>query len=816
MDTILGDLRIAVRQLAKSPGFALIAIVTLALGIGANTALFSLINSVLLRDPGYANPEQWADVYSKIGDFRFATSSNADYLDLGGQNRVFSGVLSYKLGSIGITRGNDETRSAWFETVSGNYFVVLGVRPHLGRLFDPAADDVVGGPSNAVLSYAYWKQDFGADPKIIGETLRLNGQPFTVIGVAAPNFRGMIRGLVSAVWTTSASFDRLFAGSNFRTDRNNRSSFLRARLKPGVTVEQAQANLTPIARHLAEVYPTSDRGLEFTVVSTNSVTFNPGVDGKITGAALALMVIPALVLLIACANLATLLLIRAVGRRREIAVRMALGAGRARVTRQLITESVLLAGLGGMAGLLLAGWFAKAVGTFRPPIPVPVDLDITLDGRVLGFTLVISVVTGILFGAAPAVRAGRLDLTADLREGARGATGRSRLRSVLVAGQLAVSVVLLVGAGLLLRSLSGAARVDLGFRPESSVTIQLDPSQRGYDREKIRQFFVAVRERARGLPGVEHVSYTSRLPLNLNFSTNEFVVEGRDLSPGQRPFNLQIATVGPDYFSTIGATIVAGRDVSDRDGADQPLALVINEPAAALLWPGQSAVGKRIAVHGSDGPGAWREVVGVVKSMKVVTVGESPTPEVFFPLYQRLESYATLVARVRGDPAVLIPAFRNLIREIDPAMPILATGTLDDVVSVALFPVRFGAMVLVTLGGVGLLIASIGLYGIIAHGVAQRTRELGVRMALGAQVRDVVGLVVRGGMRLVVVGLLAGIGLALLGGRLLGSWLYGISPYDPVALLAGPLVLVSVALVACWIPARRATRVNPTDALRGD
>ncbi|MEO8449619.1 MAG: ABC transporter permease, partial [Gemmatimonadota bacterium] len=375
MDTVISDLKIAIRQLAKSPGFALIAIATLALGIGANSALFSLVNSVLLRDPGYANPEQLVDVYSATSDFRYATSSNPDYLDLREQNTVFSGVLSYKLGSVGITRGEGETRSVWTETVSGTYFDVLGVRPRAGRLFNPAEDDVVGGPSSVVLSSAFWKNEYNEDPKIVGETLRLNGQPFTVIGVAAPNFRGMIRGLVPAVWTTSASFDRLYASSNFRTDRNNRSSFLRARLKPGVTVPQAQANADAIAKRLVELYPTTDQGLQLTIVPTSAVTFNPQVDGKVTGAAWGLMAIPALVLVIACANLATLLLIRAVGRRREIAVRMALGAGRARVTRQLITESVLLAVLGGAAGLLLAGWFVRAIGAFQPPISIPVTLD---------------------------------------------------------------------------------------------------------------------------------------------------------------------------------------------------------------------------------------------------------------------------------------------------------------------------------------------------------------------------------------------------------------------------------------------------------
>jgi predicted permease len=811
---VLNDLRYAFRQLLKTPGFSVVALATLALGIGVNSALFNVVNSVLFRPPGYSDPATLVDVYETSPGFRYATTSYPNYLDVRDQNRSFSGVALYQLQSLGFSRG-EGTKSVWAEVVSGNYFDVLGVPSWLGRTFDARQDDVVGAPPVVVVSHPFWERELGADPGAVGAAVRLNGAPFQVIGVAPPEFRGMIRGLVAQVWIPAASSARVFPGTSFLVERSNHNSFMRARLKPGVTVAQAAADLATIARRLGETYPASNAGRELIAVPTSSVTLNPSIDGQVTGASLGLLAVPAMVLLIACANLATLFLTRTTARRRELAVRSALGAGRGRVVRELMAESLLLAGAGGLLGLVVCLWLSGLLVSFQPPIPIPLTLDVQVDWRVVTFTAVVTIATGVLFGLAPALRASRTDLTHDLREGARGSASRSRLRAVLVAAQLAVSVVLLVGSGLLIRGLGGAARIELGFDPLGAATLLFDPGQQGYDDAKALQLVETLLGRVRSLPGVVAASYTSRPPLNLNVSSNEIVAEGNDPGPGKYP-EIQRATVGPDYLAAIGGRLAAGREFTDRDRADQPPVVMVNEAATKLLWPQGSALGKRLATHSSRGAGPWREVVGIVADIKVVTIGERPTPQIFYPLYQQFESQVNLIARTTGDPAATGAALRQALRELDPALPIIASGVLVDQVSTALFPVRFAAILLVVLGLAGLVIAAIGLYGMIAQGVAARTRELGIRLALGAEPAVIRGLVLRDGLRLTAFGLGIGVVLAALTSRVLEAWLYGVSALDPLAFSVAPAVLLMVAAVASLVPARRATRVDPVEALRAE
>ena len=807
----MNDIRYALRQLLASPAFSLVALLTLALGIGVNGALFSIVNSILFRPPGYADPATLVDVYETSPSFRYSTTSYPNYRDVRDQNEVFSGVALYQLQTLGFSRG-DVTKSVWAEVVSGNYFEVLRVPIAIGRAFDPKEHDVPGAPAVAVFSHGFWTREFGADPRVIGTTVRLNGTPFQVLGIAPKEFRGMVRGLIAEVFIPAAATRHVYPGSTFLDVRGNHNSFMRARLKPGVTAEQAGSNLSTLADRLAKIYPESNGGRTFLVVPTSKVTLNPSVDGAVAGVSLGLLAVPGLVLLIACANLATLFLTRAAGRRREIAVRMALGANRGQVIRQLLAESLVLSVAGGLVGLLVCAWLASVLVRFQPPIGVPVSLDVVIDWRVLLFTGVMSIGTGVVFGLAPALRASRPDLQSDLREGSRGSAARSGLRSGLVAIQLAVSVVLLVGSALLLRGLRGAAAVDLGFAPAGAALLMFDPRQQGLGEPESEALVERVVERVRLLPGVTVVSATTRPPLNLNVNTNEIVAEGNQPADGRYP-EIQRANVGSDYFKAIGAVMAAGRDFSDRDRADQPDVVVVNEAAAEVLWPGQDPLGRRISTRGST---AWRTVVGVVKNIKVVTVGEEPTPQVFFPLAQLFDTPIVVIARTTGNPTALAVTLRNSLKELDASIPVMSTGILADQVGTALFPVRLAAMLLTVLGLAGLAIAAIGLYGIIAQGVVARTRELGIRIALGAEPAAVSGMVLRDGLKLASLGLAIGLGISALASRVLGAWLYGVSPYDPVAFTVGPAVLLLVAAAACLIPARRATRVDPVTALRAE
>jgi predicted permease len=811
---MLNDIRFAVRQLLKAPAFSVVAVVTLGLGIGINSALFTVVNSILFRPPGYHDPATLVDVYETSPNFRYGTTSYPNYVDLRDQNTVFSGVALYRLLSFGFARG-EVTQSVWAEVVSGNYFEVLAVPAAIGRTFDPAADDVAGAAPTVVLSHPFWVKEFGADPRVIGTSVRLNGVPFQIVGVASPAFRGMVRGLIANLWVTAGASSLTFPGSTFLTDRANHGSFVRARLKPGVGFERAVGEVDAIGKRLATVHPVSNAGRDFVAVATGAVTVNPGVDGMVAGASLGVLAIPAMVLLIACANLATLFLTRAAGRKREIAVRTALGAARGQVVRQLLAESLLLSAAGGALGLLICVWLSELLVRFQPPIPLPISLDIQIDWRVIAFTAGTAIVTGVLFGLAPALRASRPDLISDLREGTRGSSARSRLRSGLVAVQLAVSVVLLVGSALLIRSLAGAGRVDLGFKAAGAATLTFDPSQQGYDGARTLALVEQLIAKVRLLPSVMEVSATTRPPLNLNVSTNEIVVEGAEPVNGRYP-EIQRSAVGPAYFATIGAAMAAGREFSAQDRPGQPPVVIVNEAAAAALWPGHSPIGKRVATRGSQGPGTWREVVGVVKNIKVVTIGEPATPQIFFPLYSSFDAGVTLVARTRGDPAAAVPALRQALRELDAGMPVMGSGPLLDLVATALFPIRFTAILLVVLGLGGLAIASIGLYGMIAQAVAARTRELGIRLALGAEPGAIQRAILADGLRLTAVGLAIGLVVAALASRVLSSWLYGVTSHDLVAFSAAPLVLLLVAVISCLVPARRATRVDPVEALRAE
>lgn len=809
---MISDLRHAWRALRQAPLFTAIAVLTLGLGIGANSAIFTVVNAVFFRPVPVAEPERLVDVYTRENQNRFSTSSYPDYLDLRDRAASFDGVLHYRLNSM-MLAVDDARVVLWTEIVSGNYFEVLGVRPALGRFFVPAEEDVRGAPLTVVLSHPFWQRQFAGDPAIVGRPIRLNGHLFTVVGVAPAGFGGMVRGLVPSVWVTVASTERTNGHAGVIEGRGNRGGWNKARLRPGVTVEAAQAEVATIGRDLAATWPASNAGREFTAVSSAGITIHPSVDGMLTAGAAILLAVPGLVLLIACANLATLLLARAAGRRREIAVRLAVGATRGQLVRQLMTEQMLLALLGGMTGLFLSAWLSRLVTTVRVPIPVPLSLDLATDGRVVIFTLVVTVLTGVAVGLIPALRGSQADLVPDLREGADGGRRGSRLRRVLVAGQLALSMLLLVGAGLLVRSIGEAARIDRGFDGSRTAVVAFDMTQAGVSPERGASFYERLEARVRELPGVRQVAWAHRLPLQLNYEATQILVEGQIRAADAPNWSIPVAWVSPDYFETIGTPIVRGRPFARTDHRDAPPVVIVNETMARQMWPGEDPIGKGLRRR-ADGP--LFEVIGVARDAKVQTLGEDPRPHVYFATTQGYRPDLYFLATVSGDPVELLPTLRETARELDPDVSFLDTTTMNAQVDLALFPLRFAATLLSVLGLAGMLIAALGLYGVIAQGVAHRTRELGIRMALGADARRVALLVIRDGMLVVALGAVTGLLLAAGATRALRGWLYGISPTDPATFVAVVAGFAAVALLACWLPARRATRVDPVVALRAE
>ena len=802
----------AARTLRRSPGFTAIAIATLALGIGANSAIFTLVNAVLFRPSQVQEPGQLVDIYTRDRENAYSTSSYADYVDLRDRSTAFTGVLHYRLNTMLLTREQGRLQ-LWTEVVSGNYFAVLGVTPALGRFFVPAEEDAPGAAPTVVLSHRFWQHQFGGRADILGQAIRLNGRPFTVIGVAAEDFTGMVRGMAASIWITAHAADPAGAQASPIADRGNRGGWNKARLRSGATAEQATTELRAIGRDLAQAWPVTNADVGFTVVASAEILVHPSVDGMLAVGGAVLLIVPGLVLLIACANLVTLVLARSAGRRRELAVRLALGATRGQLARQLLTEQMVLAGAGGVVGLFLSAWLVRLLLAFQPPLPIPMSLDLHLDGRVVGFTFLVTVLAGIAVGLGPALRGSRADLVTDLREGRGGGRRGSQVRRLLVAGQLALSMVLLLGAGLLVRGIASAARIDRGFDGGRTAVVSFDMDQLGVDPEQGAAFYRELEDRVTGVPGVVTVAWADQLPLTLNYQSTDVTAEGQDPGTTDGGTSMAVAWVSPDYFEAIGTGILAGRSFAESDRAETPRVAVVSQTAAARLWPGADPIGRRITRYGGS---QQFEVVGIAADSKVMTLGEEPRPKVYFSTTQGYRGRLHLLVTVAGDPLAVLPELRRLVDALDPEVTFSDLTTVNDQVTIALFPLRFVAGLLSVLGAAGMLIAAIGLYGVIAEGVSQRTRELGIRLALGAERRQVAGLVLREGLIVAGAGSVVGLLLAAAGTRALSAWLYGVSATDAVTFLAVPLGFAVVAALACWIPARRATRVDPVVALRAE
>jgi predicted permease len=814
METLIADLRYAVRRLSQRPGFALIAILTIALGVGANSAIFSVVNAILLRPLPVESPDELVEIYSQEGDEEPITHAYPDYLDIRVRDDLFSGVTAYTVDFFSVELGT-EPEVTLGESVSADYFEVLGVPAAMGRAFISGEDDAPGAPAVAVISHAMWQRRFASDPAVLGRTLRVRGQTVEIIGVMPPKFKGLLVGFSSELWMPLTSNQSFAAGDDLR-NRGSRWLMMKGRLRPGVTPDQAQAGLDVLAGQLAAAYPetNADPLRRFPVIPTNDVRLHPMVDRALVPVAALLMTVVGLLLLIVCTNLANLLLARALSRRKEVAVRLAIGAGRWRLIRQLLTESVLLAVLGGALGLLVAWGTVELLVRFQPPVFVRLSLDLGIDGRVLAFTFLVSVLAGVFFGLAPALQATRPQLTPALKNELEAVTRKYRtfgLRGSLVIVQVAVSLVLLIGAGLFVRSLIGAQRIDPGFERERAAIMTIAPTLADTDTAGVRNLYTELRERALGLPGVEAATLASRLPLGVSVNINELYVEGVDTPEDEAP-SIDVTVVSPGYFETMGVPLLQGRDFVDGDDATSPLVVIIDEAAAQRFWPGENPIGKRLRLGGPEGP--QRAIVAVAQTTKVRTLGEQPRPYLYVPLAQRHRGIISLVVRTAGDPAATLPLLRREGLLLDESLPIMELKTMKQHLGIMLFAPRVGGILLGVFGGLAILLATIGLYGVVSYAAAQRTREVGIRVALGARPGDVVRLVIGQGMVMVGVGAVIGLVLAFAGARPLGSFLYGIRPWDPSTFLGITLLLVGVAFVATMVPALRAARLDPTVALR--
>jgi predicted permease len=812
---VLADLRYALRQLRRSPGFTLVAVLSLALGLGINTTIFSVVSGLLLRPLAVAEPGRLAALFtSDYSGPAYGASAHADYLDIRERSRSFEQLAAAFFEPVNLAVG-DVSDVTLAEVVSGSFFGVVGRPAVQGRLLGPA-DDRAGAPPVVVLSEGLWRRRFGADPQLIGRIVTVGGQPFTVVGVAPEKFHGIMRGLRVDLWLPTAAYPVLRPGTDRLTSRGFRGSRLYGLLRPGVPLAAARAELATIAEGLTGAYPdawsdVSGAGRRLTVVDEAGLRVEPQLRGGVLGGAALLLVLAGLVLLIACTNLTSLLLARAAARRREIAVRLSLGAGRGRLVRQLLTESLLLAGAGGVLAMIVALWGAELITRIPIPGPLPFALDFTPDLRVLAFALVVSVATGLLMGLAPALQASRPDLAAALRDDAHGPV-RSRLRGAIVVAQVAMSLVLLVAAGLFVRSLRNAGSIDPGFSTRNALLVTLDLDLVGYEDGRGRAFYRELRERLAALPGVEAVSLTTSVPLAaFGGSRRSLAVRGHAPAPGEE-MEFHVASVGPGYFETMGVPLVRGRGFTEQDRPGAPGAVVVNESFARRFWPGQDPIGMEVGLMGEDGP--WSTVVGLARDGKYVSRGEEPKPFWYIPFEQEYRPAATLIVRTAGDPSALAGAARAAVRAIDAGVPVAELRTLRESLDGSLLPAKLAGLLLGAFGLLGLLLASIGLYGVVAFNVVQRTRELGIRMALGARASDVVALVVGYGARLLLVGLALGLVLALAFARFVRGFLYGLSPSDPVTYAGVALVLAAIALVASWLPARRAARVDPMIALR--
>jgi len=811
-DHLVQDIRFGLRSLRKSPGFTAVAVLSLALGIGANTTIFSYVNALLLRPPSVvAAPNKLCALWNRLPDGQYLQFSYPDYVYYRDHSQAFSGLVAYSSDPERVSwRSGGETELIMGQLVSGNFFSVLGVQPILGRAFLPEEDQVPLRNPVVVLNHKFWQQRLGSDRRVIGRTLTLNGSSFSVVGVAPAHFSGIEALSEPDFWTPIMMQRQISPGMDLLTNRTGYWLFVTGRPKPGIAPQQAQADLSVLEKQLAQAFPKSNKGWDAAVLPL--VGIPPEFNGFAAPITALLMTVVGLVLLIACANIANLLLARASRRTREMAIRAALGAGRGRIIRQILTESALLSLAAGAVALGLSALAGPLLLELKPPMLSFLSIQLPLDWRVLAFTLLVSLLAGFAFGVAPALRSSKVDVVSRLKDEATGSPGKSRLRNALVTGQVAVCTVLLIGAGLCLRSLASAGSVDPGFRVNNRLVVTLDLDILGYSENRGRAFYDQLVDKVKGLPGVQSASVANHLPLGFENMATAVAIEGYQPPPGLPGVLVGFVGVGPGYFHTLGIPLLRGREFSRRDNEISPGVAVINEAMARRYWAGQNPVGKQINL--AFGKQQRLEIAGVVATGKYRSLQEESQPFMFRPFSQVYEAQGVLVVQTSGDPKPMLATVERAIHSLDPNLPVMDAETLAQYMSIPLFVPRFIGTLLGAFGLLALLLAAVGLSGVVAYYVGLRTREIGVHLALGAERRDVLKLVVKQGMRLSLAGVLIGLAAALAVSRLLSGLLFGIHPTDPITYIGVALVLTTTMLLACYLPARRATKVDPMVALR--
>ena len=817
METLLQDIRYGVRTLAKNPGFMIVAIITLALGIGVNTAIFSMVDAFLLRPLPVNNPSQITVLAFQQQHQRQQTQfSTADYRDIQKQTSgVFSDVFGYVFGmdGLGVDGKADRIMTNY---VSGNYFAAVGIKPALGRFILPSEGDVLNADPVMVLSYAYWQTHFGADPQIVGRKVSVDGHPVTIVGVAPKGFEGVYPILKVQGYLPLGMIAIEGQPSDFMTNRQLRGMPVLARLRPGITLAQAQAALAVVSQRLSQDHPDSDKDMTVLAYPELRARPNPDPNNTVLTVGGLFLGLAGMVLLLACVNVANILLVRATVREREMAIRAALGAARIRLIRQLLTESIVLALLGGVAGMLLGFWGSSALGSINIQTDLPINFDFGFDWRVFAYATAAALVTGIVVGIVPAVRASRGNLSAILHEGGRGVVGgKNRLRTTLVVAQVAGSLMLLVIAGLFTRSLSKAQRTDLGFDPNHVVNLVMDPNEIGYNQAQTRDFYKSLLARVGTLPGVVSASAANSTPMGYYNNGDSLLIDGYQAPPGEPAPSSLYATISGDYFRTMGISLLRGRTFTDADGENAQYVAIVSNEMAKKFWPNTDPIGHHFRMATDDKHSI--EVVGVAGDARFQGVTGPINPMFYVPFVQHQlgNSLQILQLRTAGAAETMIPEVERVIESLAPQLPLFDVQTMNralDTLNGMLF-YKIGAVLAAVLGFLGLVLAIVGVYGVVSYAATQKTHEIGVRMALGAQPLDILGMIFREGFLIVAVGLVVGIAGALAASRIVGSFLT-VSAHDPVtyALVTG--VLACVALAACFIPARRAMRVDPMVALR--
>jgi len=827
LESLRKDVTYALRGIRRSPGFFAVAMLSLGLGVGVNTAMFSLVDALLFRPLPVSAPRTLIDVFTQGEDGdEYATSSYADFVDLRAQNTVFSDMTAYSPMMAPLSLG-DRSRVALGQVVTGNHFALLGVGAQVGRVLSPA-DDTPGAERVVVLSDRTWRREYGADAAIVGRAITLRGLAYTVVGVAAPSFTGVVPLLTPELWvamTHAEEIEPIGITSNVpgpgRTRlerRGTRWLFVKGRLRDGVSAAEAHANVALIGRQLAAAHVQTNKDARFSAVPSEDVRLLvPQAGGVLAVGAAGLMAVVGLVLLIACANVAGMLLARASARRREISVRLAVGASRTRLVQQLIVEGLVLGVAGAVASLGCATLLIRALTGLELPLPVEVAFDLRLDARVLAFSLLVAALTGMIASLLPALKASTPDVVGDLRgeaPAARVAGRRWHLRDGLVVVQVALTAVLLVVAGLLLRSLGASERAEVGFEPRGLAAVAFDTDMMRYEPARGLEFWRTATARVAALPGVTSAATVSpTLPFTFNFSQQEMQVDSRAYAEGQRGESIENVAVSPGYLATLGVRLLDGRDFGPADTEGAPGVAIVNETMARRYWPGQSALGHTIRIEST---GRTYRVVGVNSDHKQHGVLEQAAPFVYFAAAQSPSRYNFLVARTSGDAGALLAAMRRELLALEPGLVIMDASTMETHMNAALLPARVGALLATGFGALGMLLAALGVYGVVAFSVARRTKEIGLRMALGAAPRTVLAMVLGQGFTLVAVGLGLGAALAVAAATVLRGLLYQVSPLDPVAWTAAVAAVLLAAFVANAVPARRAMRVEPLTALRTD